>query len=244
MVVSSRALAAVGLGLVGLGVLVVPSLGQQAQQKDGAVRPTVNRPAASAASSTPPGPAVFGSVEMNAVLKGYDKFKVLSEEWEAAASAKQRELMQIMQEMKTESDMLAKYTPGSVDFKKAENKITELKAKGEAGRETAQRELALREAEMIATIFNEIQSMVSRVASKKGITYVLQVSTEPVSGSDPNSAYRAMQRSVLYADPRNDITKDVISYLNYEYKAAGGRAPKATSSAGPAATRPGGTLNR
>lgn len=226
MVVSSRALAAIGLGLVGFGVLVAPSLGQQAKQ-DGAVRATSSRPA----TPLPPNPPVFGSIELGPILKGYDKFKFLQEEFQAAALSKQRELMQIAQEGKQQTELLAKFTAGSFDFKKAENKITELKAKMEAGREQAQRDFALRESEMFATVYKDINSMVARVAKSKGMTYVLRVSNDPIAGSDPDSAMSAMQRTVVYADPSNDITKDVIHYLNVEYKAKNGPAPKSATSA-------------
>ena len=81
--------------------------------------------------------------------------------------------------------MLAKLTPGSVDSKKLEDRITELKAQLEAGREQAEREFALREAEMLATLYKEIQAMVGRVAKYKGMTYVVQVSNEPITGVEP-----------------------------------------------------------
>jgi Skp family chaperone for outer membrane proteins len=237
MVVSSRAIVAVGLGLVGMGVLVGPSLGQQSQ--DGSVRKTSTR----GTTPAPPTPPVFGSVDMAVIFKGYDKVKVTGEEIKAAAMTKKNDLMKIMQEMQQESELLAKMTPGSIDFKKHESRITELKAKGEAEREQAERDFALREAEMVATIYKEIQDMVGLVAKYRGMTYVIRVSNDPVVGTDPQSAWTAVQRTVVYADPSNDITNDVIYNLNRRYKAAnGGVTPKAASSAATpgtgAATKP------
>ncbi len=97
---------------------------------------------------------------MSAAFKGYDKVKAASEEFKAAAMAKQGELTKLMQEGQQEAEMLAKMAPGSPDYKKHEDRITQLKASLEAGREQAQRDFALREAEMLATIYNEIQDMV------------------------------------------------------------------------------------
>lgn len=135
--------------------------------------------------------------------------------------------------------MLSKMTPGSVDAKKIEDRITQLKAQIEAGREQAQRDFALRESEMLAALYKEVQDMVARIAEYKGMNYVVQVSNEPISGTNPNSVMAAMAKTVVYSDPRNDITKDVIYNLNKRYAAAGGVAPKATSSA-PAAGSPAG----
>src|SRR5439155_3413285 len=112
--------------------------------------------------------ALIGSVDMAVVFKGYDKVKVNSEEFKAAVMAKKNELMKFMAEAQQESEMLAKLTPGTVDFKKHEDRITQLKAQHEASREQYEREFTLREAEMLATLYKEIQAMVGRVAQHYG----------------------------------------------------------------------------
>lgn len=230
MVVSNRAVATVGLGLLGLGLLVGPSLGQQ---QDAAVRKSATQ---SAPPATALPPVSFGTIDMTDVFKKYDKVKVSGEEFKAAVLAKKGELMKAMEEMQQEQNMLQKFTPNSVDYKKHEDRITQLKAESEAKREQAEREFSLREAEMLATLYKEIQSMVTRVAKQRQLTYVLKVSNEPITGADPNSAMRAIERSVVYADTKNDITADVVKYLNYEYHAAGGPVPKAASTANAASS--------
>ncbi len=51
----------------------------------------------------PAAPATFGSIDMTAVFKGYDKVKVSGEEFKAAVMAKKKDLMGIMEQMQTES---------------------------------------------------------------------------------------------------------------------------------------------
>jgi Skp family chaperone for outer membrane proteins len=231
MVVSTRAIAAVGLGVVGMAVLVGPSLGQQSQD------PAIKKAASQATAPRPPAPATVGSVDIAAVFKGYDKVKVNSEEFKSAVMAKKGELMKFMSEAQQESEMLAKMTPGSVDFKKHEDRITQLKAQHEASREQYEREFTMREAEMLATLYKEIQAMVGRIAQYKGMTYIVRVSNDPVTGANPNSAMMAIERTIVYADPRNDITNDVVYNLNLAYKAAGGTPPK-PSTPGSGSTTP------
>lgn len=229
MVVSSRAIVASSLALLGAAVLAGPTFGQQ---RDAGVRKAATT---AAPAPTAPSPATFGTIDMSEVFKNYDKVKVTGEEFRAAVMARRNDLMKLMTEMQHESEELAKMTPNSLDYKKREDHITQLKAQSEAGREQAEREFNLKEAEMLATLYKEIQSMVARIAKWKKITYVLRVSNEPVTGSDPNSAMRAIERTVVYADAGNDITKEVIHYLNTEYKQAGGPAPKPAQTAGAAA---------
>jgi len=224
MSVSTRAAWAVGFGLVGLAILVGPTLGQQ---QDSGVRKTN----AGNATPKPPGPTIIGTVDLDAVFKGYEKVKADSEEFKSAALVKKNELMKLMTEAQQEQEMLAKLAPGSVDSKKHENRITELKAQHQAGMESAEREFALKEAQALATLYKEIQAMVTAVAKYKGMTYVVKVSNEPISGANPNSVMAAMSKTVVYADPRNDLTNDVIYNLNRNYKPAGGAAPKAATPA-------------
>ena len=225
MVISSRAIVAVGLSAVGLGLLVGPSLGQQ---QDAGVRRTASPSTAAPAAPISP---VIGTIDMDVVFKNYDKVKVSSEEFKAAALARKGDLQKIQAEAQQEAEILAKLTPGTEDFKKHENRVTELKAKFEAGREQAERDFASREAEAMATLYKEVQAMVARIAQWRKMTYVVKVSNQPISGSNPNSVMAAMANTMVYADSRNDITNDVVYNLNRIYKATGGTTVKGSATA-------------
>ena len=117
MVVSTRGILAIGLGLVGLTLMVGPSLAQQ----DGAVRKTTGP--TGGATPTAPIPPLIGTVDMDAVFKSYEKFKMSNKEFQAAVMGRQNELMKIESEGKEEAQMLSKLTPGTEDFRKHENQI-------------------------------------------------------------------------------------------------------------------------
>jgi outer membrane protein len=217
MIVSSRSLVALGLGVIGAGLLVGPTLGQQAKSKNSA--------------SAAPAPPVIGTVDIGAVLKGYEKVKVLSEEFKAAALAKQNDLMKLSTQAQQKAEMLQKMTPGSPDAKKIEDEITSYKAQMEAGREQAQRDFSLRESEMMATLYKEIQDWVGAIAKHRGMNYVLKVSNDPVAANNPNAVFAAIERGVVYSDPGNDITQQVIYNMNNAYQKASGTKPKAAAPA-------------
>jgi outer membrane protein len=172
---------------------------------------------------------------MDAVFKNYEKVKVSSEEFKSAALARKGELQKIQQEAQQEAEILAKMTPGTEDFKKHENRVTQLKAQFEAGRELAERDFASREAEAMATLYKEVQAMVARIAQWRKMTYIVKVSNQPISGSNPNSVMAAMANTMVYADPRNDITNDVVYNLNRMYKATGGASVKSSTGSTPSA---------
>jgi Skp family chaperone for outer membrane proteins len=229
MVYSTRGFLAIGLGLVGLSLLVGPTLAQQ----DGTVRKT-SGPTGGSTPAAPVAP-VIGTVDMDAVFKGYEKFKATNKDFQTAVLARQNDLMKIKSEGEEETQMLAKLTPGTEDFKRHENRVTELKARLAAGREQAQREFQSRECENIATIYKEVQLMVTAIAQWRKINYVVKVTNMVPSGSDPNSITAALQNTMVYFDPRNDITNDVIYNLNRRYKAVATPATGGNNSSAPAA---------
>jgi outer membrane protein len=240
MALSSRGIWALGLSLAGVAYLVGPSLGQGQQQADVAVRKAGNSgTAATATGPKPPVPPLIGTIDMDVIFKNYEKVKASQKDFHDAMQVRRAELMKIENEARNEAEMMSKMTPGTEDYRKRENHITELKARMEAGREQAEREFTLKNAEMVATWYKEIQAMVARVAQWRGMTYVVQVSSAPINGTEPNSVIAAINRPVVYADPRNDITHDVVHYLNRMYKATAGPAA-ATPKAGGRALGAGG----
>ena len=239
MSVSSRGIVAVGLGMLGVAVLVGPSLGQQ----EGT--PRAGSPAAQAAQTaqvSPPAPVapVIGTVDVEQVFRSYEKVKATNQEFSAAMMARKNDLMKIMTEAQHEAELLAKLEPGSDDYKQHENRVTELKAKHEASREQAEREFSLKQSELMATIYKEIQQMVAKIAVWRKMNYVVKVSNQPITGTDPQTVMNAISSAVVYADTRNDITNDVIYNLNRFYKASTvpstGARPAAGGSDGQPAT--------
>jgi len=232
MTVRSRATLAMGLSWAGWAILIAPVVGQQPD-------PNVRRAAASAAATPATAAAVIGSIDLDKVFRDYDKVKVSSAKFKDEALKKQGELAQLMNDAKAAADRMGQLKPGTPDYQQQNNRVTEFKVKIEATREQVQQDFTLRESEALAGIYNDIRLMAAAVARKRGMTYVVKVSDEPVSGSDPNSVMSAMSRSIVYADPTSDITKEVVTYLNYNYqKANPAPAPAAAAPIPPPVTTP------
>jgi Skp family chaperone for outer membrane proteins len=221
-----------GLSMAGCLALAGHSSGQQ----DGGVqKASTSQPAAAAR----PGPAVIGTIDMDAVLKTYEKYKAQMESMKVDMLARQKDLMKIQEEGKQLGEMMSKFQPSSPDYKRIEKQFAQLKAQFQVANEQASSEFQQREADMLATIYNEVQGMTASVAKLHGMSFVVRVSREPVSGSEPNSVMSALARSVVFSDPVTDVTNEVVKYLNINYRrTTGAAAPKAAAATPPASTQP------
>lgn len=222
----ARVIWALGLAMTGLAVLVSQTSGQ-----DKAVKRTSGQTGGRASIA----PAIIGCIDMDAVFKGYKKVEFLRKQMETEAEAKKGELNAILTQAQQIMKEMEKLQQGSEDFKNKETKLTELRARLEAAKQTAQREFAQKEAEALATVYKEIQAMVGYVAKSYGMTYVMRVSNEPVTGNDPNSAVMALSRAVVYNDDSTDVTNVVLRLLNQQYAKAN---PAAAAEAAPAPAAP------
>jgi outer membrane protein len=165
-------------------------------------------------------PVAIGTVDMDRIFKRYKKVKELAdrEKADADADAMQARLNLISVDAQEESALLSKLVPGTDDHRKHENRLTELKARYDREREEAERVLARRESRNLVSLYKEIQIAITSVAKVRGLTYVVKMTPEPTLDSDPNSVMTAIARSVVYADPRADITDEVVQVLNQRAK--------------------------
>lgn len=178
----------------------------------------------------------LGAIDMDKAFEGYKKAAFIREQIKQEITKKNSDLSSLMNQMRQIAKELEGLDPSGNDFKAKEAEITKLKVQYETEREQAQGEFARRDAEALATIYKDIQDMTARVAKSKGLQFVVKVSNEPPSGSDPNSVLAAMSHSIVFHDPSLDVTPMVVYNLNLQYDSQSGTsaAPAASTTAAPA----------
>lgn len=206
----SRKALVVGFSLAGLGGIMLPSLGQGADDAKKAAAP------AAAAPAVPP--AVIGAIDLDRVFKDYEKVKDQSEKFKGEAMKRQQELTRLVESGKSAAATLEKLKPNSPDYAKWDNEVTKIQAELQAKQQAFQKEFSKKESETLANLYNEVSQMTSAVARQRKLTFVVKISSEPVQGDDPQTVMAAMAKTIVFNDPSADITNDVIRYLNYNYE--------------------------
>ena len=204
---SNRTVAALGLGLMAL--IAQPTLAQQAD-------PGVQRTdAAQAQRAAAMAPAVIAAIDMERVINAYDRYKESSEKFKAEVLQKQKELALMLEDAKKYAEQRNTMKPGTPDYQKYSDLLTETQAQYEAERKKIAESFTIRESNAVADIYNDIRWVVKWLAEKKGVTFVVQIgSNDQITGENPDAVMAAVARNVVYHDPSADITDEVIDALN------------------------------
>lgn len=232
MAKTSRAALAMGLGMLGIAGLVGVSYGQQG---DGAVRKTAGNTAPTAERTAAPSSAKIpiATIDLEAVLRGYEKAKFQVDQLKAESLAKQGQLKGIFSEAQQIAKEMESLQPASKDFKDRSGKLNEYKAKLTAGKENLEAEDRTKYIEIMANSYKEAQELTKSFATSRNISCVIKISSEPINTNDPDSVMAAMARPVMYSDATLDITRHVLYNLNKNYVDGGGQIVK-TAPAGAA----------
>ena len=176
-------------------------------------------PAAARSGSHYSAPAI-GSIDMDAVFKRYEKVQQSLERTKADIEAEQKRLANTAAQTEKLVRTLQDLPAGSGDFIALQARIDALKEVQSTERGRVQDEANRRQVRTTAALLEDVQETIASVAKENGLSYVVKVSPSPRTDSAPNEVQDALNRSVVYADPENDLTEDVIRELNRKFKAA------------------------
>ena len=181
-------------------------------------------PAAAAQADIPHKVAL---IDMGRVFKEYKKIEVLKEDWKAEFQVNEDNAKKLTAQIQSVSEEMKEFKQGSTDFIKREKQVTDLSARLGAFKQTAQRELLRKEADLLKTVYLETMDVVEKFADKFGYTLVMRFNSDTFEGEDMNKMQLVMNRVIVFHRAEDDLTDGVIKYLNRQFdsgqpKGAGG----------------------
>lgn len=194
---------------------------------------------ARAVSSTmwkPPVPPVVAVVDLQAIVKGLDERTVKDADL-AAKGAEYKGVLDKMQkelnDMKSSLEAAANTADKLAIQKRAYLKENELKFETEF----ASQQLDLLYGDLLRELHSKISAACVKLAKQNGYTMVLasDENAEIGRGGRENVTRAISMKRMLYVEDSHDITPDVITLMNNEFAASGGKAvPPAPAPAAPA----------
>src|SRR5262249_42666480 len=170
--------------------------------------------------------AVIGSIDMDAVFRRYAKVRQSPERMSAARDDTRGRIAKLEAEIRRTAGLMERLAPNSTGHRDARDRVGDLDRRLEQEREAAERETSRLHARESAGLLEDIQKAVADVAKARGLDYVIKVEAGPQPDAGNNEVYTALKRPVLYANPRNDVTDEVVRELNRRFAAASDNAPR------------------
>ena len=209
--------------LAGLASVFVNAYGQNAAT--GGTKKAVT-PAAAAASQAE-APHKIALIDMGRVFKEYKKIEVLKEDWKSEFQVNEENAKKLTAQVQQVIEQMKEFKQGSPEFIKLEKQQTDLAAKLGAFKQTAQRELLRKEAELLKTVYLETMDVVEKFSERFGYTLVMRFNSDTFEGEDMSKMQLVMNRVIVFHRAEDDLTDGVIKYLNHQFDNG---QPKATDS--------------
>lgn len=184
---------------------------------------------ATAAATQAEIPHKIALIDMGRVFKEYKKIEVLKEDWKSEFQVNEDNAKKLTAQIQQVVEQMKEFKQGSPEFIKLEKQQTDMAAKLGAFKQTAQRELLRKEAELLKTVYLETMDVVEKMAVKYGYTLVMRFNSDTFEGEDMSKMQLVMNRVIVYHQTEDDLTDGVINHLNRRFDAG---QPKAASGQG------------
>ena len=178
---------------------------------------------AGANSSRPPAqPTAVATVDIVEIIDQLEERKVREDELEVNKNARQAQVDEVMNQLRTLRADLETLNPGTAEYKEKIREGMEMEAVVKARGDALNTILSIDRGNVTREMYNKISDAIERIADREGYDLVLfDDSLFPVPQDAPFSdIYRAIiTRSVIYRHDGIDITEQVYTLMNNEFSA-------------------------
>ena len=180
-------------------------------------------------------PGSIALLDVSRIFKEHARFNAEMTNMKAEVQAAEASMKQQAAGLQQRMELLEEMAPGSPDYKREEEGIAQLRAKMQVDVQLQRKEFLQKEAKIYHMVYSEIQQEVEYFAGRYNISAVLRFSNDQANVEQPDEVLRDINKSVVYFDPRLDITNDILRALNNGAVAPTGNPPGGRPAYRPAA---------
>ena len=147
------------------------------------------------------------------VFKENQNFEAKMKAIKAEADGLKAQIQQQQDAIKAEAQELGQYEPGSAERNQMEATLEQKQTALRTKARQAEADLLNREAKIYYDTYQQMQSVVSNLASQHGISLVLRFDSEPIEATNRPEVIKGVNRAVVF-HRRLDLTNLVIGQMN------------------------------
>ena len=179
----------------------------------------------SAARFAPPSSPVIATIDLQKVFNGLNERSARQAELGGQGTTMQAELDKMVEAGKDEESKLKVLPEGSAEQKAAFERLQELSVNLKIKKELFESRLDQRRALVFREIFAKIAEASKRLAIANKYTVVMTADDTvdiPANRNTAETQQAIGAKRFLFIDPAHDVTLDLITMMNNEYKAPAG----------------------
>jgi Skp family chaperone for outer membrane proteins len=165
-------------------------------------------------------PHKVGLIDMAFIFNNYKKFETLREDLRAEimqSDQRAQQMAQQLEQIKAELQS-GQFKPESQDYRDREKRFDSLTAEFNHFRRNAQREFLTKESNIYKTVYQEVTDAVKLYARYHRYTLIIRFNREGLdSSAEPADVHRSINSQVVFFNPDDDCTTQVLEYLNNKY---------------------------
>lgn len=153
-------------------------------------------------------------VDIEYIFKNHHSFKQQMDQLKQQMEAADADARRDQEELRKLAEQVKQYGEGTPEFKQKEAEL--MKRHGDLNLKVSlmKKEFMEKEGRVYFNVSREIDDAVKVIANKNGIVLVVRFNGDPVDPNNRNDIVRNIGKSVVYNDPRMDITPYVLHELN------------------------------
>jgi Skp family chaperone for outer membrane proteins len=171
-------------------------------------------------------------IDVPYIFKNHVRFQQQIEDIKKDIDAYKEVVTQQQTQLRTESEKLNQFKPGTKEYKDAEENIARMRVEFQLDSAKRQKEFMEREAKIYFNVYKEVEAAVADFATRNRVGLVLRYSAEDMDPSKRESIMQGINRFVIYQN-RLNITDLILDTLNRGTPAAAPGASTATPAIAP-----------
>jgi Skp family chaperone for outer membrane proteins len=150
-------------------------------------------------------------IDIAKVFKEHVKFKQKMDNIKKEIEAFQADVRQQRERLTERSKKgMEMYKPGSPEYRQLEEELAKTASQIQVNAKLKQKEILDREAKVYYETYQDVVTLVARIARHNGIELVLRFDSEQIDPADRGQVLKAVNRNVIFQHPHLDLTNIVL----------------------------------
>jgi outer membrane protein len=178
-------------------------------------------------------PHKVGLIDMAYVFNEYEKFRAMKEELQASIAESEAQAQAMLEQLQLLEQQISSNTlaQNSPELSRLETDFLQQQAALQAFQRSKQVDFMRREAEMYKNVYLDVEHAVGMFADYHHYTLIMRFNrAEVTTAGNPQEIIQSLNRQVVYYRQGDDITDQILGYLNSQFREQTGSAAPAQPS--------------